>query len=181
MAASVQTPLEEYLSTSYEVDCDYVDGEVLERNVGEHDHSRLQGLVIALFFPLEKQHSIRVFPEQRVRVASSPPRIRYRIPDICVMRHPYRKERVLIDPPLIVVEILSPEDRFRRTMDRLDDFHQFGVPHIWVLDPETRKMFRYVHEPGGAALREIEERSTMVPELGLEIDFKPLFEDLGRE
>jgi hypothetical protein len=35
--------LEEYLSTVYEVDCDYVDGEVLERNTGDRDHSWLQG------------------------------------------------------------------------------------------------------------------------------------------
>lgn len=34
----------EYLSTSYRPDCGYVDGVVLERNVGEWDHARLQGV-----------------------------------------------------------------------------------------------------------------------------------------
>ena len=34
--------VEEYLKTSYEPECDYVDGEVQERNVGERDHSILQ-------------------------------------------------------------------------------------------------------------------------------------------
>jgi hypothetical protein len=32
----------EYLDTGYRPDCEYVDGELLERNVGEWDHGRLQ-------------------------------------------------------------------------------------------------------------------------------------------
>ena len=32
----------EYLATSYRPDREYVDGAVVERNLGEHDHSRLQ-------------------------------------------------------------------------------------------------------------------------------------------
>jgi hypothetical protein len=38
-------PLREYLNTSYRPDCDYLEGELLERNVGEWDHARLQGLL----------------------------------------------------------------------------------------------------------------------------------------
>ena len=39
MKATALVPVEEYLRTTYRPDCDYVDGEVLERNVGEKDHS----------------------------------------------------------------------------------------------------------------------------------------------
>src|SRR6185437_15926654 len=35
-------PVEEYLRTQYEPDCEYVDGEVLERNWGENPHSAPQ-------------------------------------------------------------------------------------------------------------------------------------------
>ena len=35
-------PVEVYLTSVYRPDCDYVDGEVLERNLGENDHGRLQ-------------------------------------------------------------------------------------------------------------------------------------------
>jgi hypothetical protein len=34
--------VEEYQHTSYEVDCDCVDGELVERQVGEFDHADLQ-------------------------------------------------------------------------------------------------------------------------------------------
>ena len=42
MKAATLVPVEEYLRTTYHPDCDYVDGEVLERNVGERDHSKVQ-------------------------------------------------------------------------------------------------------------------------------------------
>ncbi len=36
MATKALIPVSEYLRTSYSPDCDYVDGEVQERNLGEH-------------------------------------------------------------------------------------------------------------------------------------------------
>jgi hypothetical protein len=42
MATGSLVSVHEYLSTSYRPDCDYVDGVVLERNLGETDHSLLQ-------------------------------------------------------------------------------------------------------------------------------------------
>ena len=35
MPVAVPVSLQEYLETSYRPDCDYLDGELLERNVGE--------------------------------------------------------------------------------------------------------------------------------------------------
>ena len=45
MSTITLAPLSEYLETSYRPDCDYLEGELLERNGGEWDHSRLQGLL----------------------------------------------------------------------------------------------------------------------------------------
>lgn len=42
MATAVLISLVEYLRTSYRPDCDYLDGEVVERNFGEFDHSSAQ-------------------------------------------------------------------------------------------------------------------------------------------
>jgi Putative restriction endonuclease len=81
MAAGTQISVSEYLSTCYRPDCDYVDGEVLERNVGEYDHARLQAILLAYFFNREKQWGIHVVPEQRVQVS----RTRFRVPDVCVL------------------------------------------------------------------------------------------------
>src|SRR5713226_8293305 len=42
MRSGTLVSVEEYLNTSYSPDCEYVEGRILERNLGEFDHSRLQ-------------------------------------------------------------------------------------------------------------------------------------------
>ena len=81
MSTSTLVPLAEYLNTSYRPDCDYLEGELLERNVGEWDHSRLQGLIVHFLMSREKQWGILAVPEQRVQVKAK----RFRVPDINVL------------------------------------------------------------------------------------------------
>ncbi|HKO13084.1 MAG TPA: Uma2 family endonuclease, partial [Acidobacteriaceae bacterium] len=107
---SVRIPVEEYLKTVYRPDCDYVDGEVLERNLGEKEHSILQQALVFLFRTNRDAWRVEVFPELRVNVG---PR-RYRIPDVTVVPAGVRWERILAVPALLFIEILSPEDRWSR-------------------------------------------------------------------
>src|SRR5690349_24402323 len=101
MPAGTLVSVEEYLSTSYDPDCDYVDGEVLERNLREQDHSRLHGVLFAYLFNREKHWGIHVFPGQRVQVT---PR-RFRVPDICVIPGARPKEQIFTRPPIVCIEI----------------------------------------------------------------------------
>jgi Uma2 family endonuclease len=142
MATGTLVTLEEYLHADYEVDCDYVDGVIEERNVGEYDHSRLQGAFVAFLYAREKQWKIRVLPEQRVRVKAT----RFRIPDVCVILEPGPFEPIIQVPPFICIEILSPEDRTVRTQKRIDDYLAFGVRYVWLIDPSTRRAFVYRSE-----------------------------------
>lgn len=41
-------------------------------------------------------------------------------------------------PPLLCIEILSPEDTMPRTLVRVRDFLLMGVPAVWIFDPATR-------------------------------------------
>jgi hypothetical protein len=45
MANSPLIPLSDYLTTSFRPDREYVDGVLVERNVGKNEHSRLQSLL----------------------------------------------------------------------------------------------------------------------------------------
>src|ERR1051326_569136 len=101
MATSISVPVEEYLRTSYEPDMEYVDGILVERHVGEHNHSRLQTLLVLLLGPREEPRRFRVLTEQRMRVMGT--KHRYRIPDVCVMALPYRLEPVLTTPPHLAI------------------------------------------------------------------------------
>jgi Uma2 family endonuclease len=146
--------IQQYLSTAYSPDCDYVDGEVQERNLGEFDHAWLQCAVIAYFYTRRKEWGICVVPEQRVQVSPT----RFRIPDVCVVLG-QPKDQIFREPPFICIEILSPEDRISRVNERVSDYFKFGVPYVWILDPQTRKAWRCT--PG--AMIEVPELRTENP------------------
>jgi Uma2 family endonuclease len=141
MAIATRVSLEEYLNTSYEPDCDYVDGVLEERNVGKNRHSETQGLIIGLLLALRRQHGHRVMPEQRVQV--SPTRVR--IPDVCLIGRDDRDE-ITQRPPALWVEVLSPDDRFSRVVTRLQDAVRMGVPMIWLIDPYSKRAWAMTPE-----------------------------------
>ena len=130
----VLTSFTEYLATSYHPDREYVDGEVQERNLGEFDHAAVQAFLTAWFFQHRQEWNLHVLPEMRIMVSSD----RVRIPDVCLLDRNQPSERVLSRPPLAVIEILSPEDRVVRYNERLADYRQMGVRHVWVVDPANR-------------------------------------------
>ena len=45
MATGFVVPLEEYLSSIYHPDCEWLDGKLVERNRGEPDHAGLEALI----------------------------------------------------------------------------------------------------------------------------------------
>src|SRR5215469_8710517 len=128
----------EYLSTTYRPDCDYVDGVVLERNLGETDHARLQREFIYYFHSRREEWGVHVYPELRVQVKLN----RFRVADVCVVQGEEPSEPILTSPPFICIEILSRDDRMSQIQERVADYLAFGVPHVWVLDPRTRKAYR---------------------------------------
>ena len=71
MSIGTMVSLEEYLATAYEPECDFVDGCLEERNVGEWDHARLQFRIGAYFLARYETQGMRVLTELRLRVASA--------------------------------------------------------------------------------------------------------------
>ncbi len=142
MSTAALVSLQEYLTTTYRPDCDYVDGVLLERNVGQKDHSKLQGAVLLWFYARRQELRLTAFVEQRIQVSTR----RFRIPDVCVLNLPEPDEQIFIQPPYICIEVLSPEDTVPRMQERFDDYLAMGVPNIWVLDPATRRGWRITRE-----------------------------------
>jgi Uma2 family endonuclease len=143
MKTAALVPVEEYLRTTYRPDRDYVDGEVLERNLGERDHSDLQGELVHYFRARRRAWKAFAYPEQRVQVASQ----RFRVPDICVVVGARPQEQILREPPFICIEILSKDDRLETVQSRIDDYLSFGVPYVWVINPRNRRA--WVYTPAG--------------------------------
>jgi Uma2 family endonuclease len=137
MATTALVPVEEYLHTVYEPDCEYQDGELIGRNVGESPRSWLQGLLCAYIWRHSKRWDVIPFPEQRVQIRPG----KYMIPDIYVHHGPKPTAKVFADPPLIWIEILSSEDRPVRVARKVKEAIEFGAPYVWVVDPETLESY----------------------------------------
>ncbi len=132
---------DEYMQTSYSPDCEYIDGAVVERNVGKGKHAFAQGKIYLKLSEQVLSKGLVVLPEQRVRV--SPARVR--IPDVCIVE---QLEEIIVKPPLLCVEVLSPDDRWPRVNASLADYQTMGVPCIWVIDPyESRAWIFELENP----------------------------------
>ena len=151
MATPVLIPVEKYLRTVYRPDCDYIDGEVQERNMGEIPHGKLHAFFNFIFRMRRNDWQVDVLSETRLQVSPS----RYRIPDVMLVARPNLDERIVRTPPLLCIEILSSEDRMPRIQKSLEDYATMGVKSMWVIDPWHLQAFA---AGAGAILQEAKDR-----------------------
>ncbi|MBZ5673855.1 MAG: Uma2 family endonuclease [Acidobacteriia bacterium] len=167
MSARTLISVEDYLATAYEPDCDFVDGHIEERNVGEVTHARLQARITAYLLTHYEAKGLVVMTEVRVQVRPG----RFRVPDICLtVGEP--GEEVLTKPPFVCIEILSPEDRMSRIEVRINDYLAMGVPYVWVLDPQTRQAFTATAATG---LQEVKSGVLQTENPALEVPLGEIF------
>ncbi len=154
----------EYLRTSFPgVDREYRDGEVVERSVPNKSHGKTVYAISGLFFSLRPLRRVFGLTETRVRIRAG----RYLVPDFAVYREEPAGE-VPETPPLIVAEVLSPSDSLHDVRRKLAEYREWGVPHVWLVEPDARVLQVY-----DGVLREVD--SYHVPELGLTIRGGDLF------
>ena len=159
--------VEEYLASNYEPDCDFVDGHIEERNLGEWNHARLQLRIGSYLLSRYEGDGIQVVTEVRVQVKAA----RFRIPDVCVVLGD-PGEQVLTKPPFLCIEILSPEDRMSRITERIDDYLVMGVPYVWVLDPQSQQAYCATSTEG---LREVQDGVLRTENPVLEVPLREIF------
>src|SRR5262249_46759909 len=102
-------------------------------NVGERTHALLQALLAGYLARRRKEWQIDVFTELRIRVSSD----WYPIPDVCIYPSPSFEEPYPEQPPLLWVEILSPDDRIIDVWAKASDLIANGVPNVWIINPHS--------------------------------------------
>lgn len=162
--------LDEYLRTGFRPDCDFVDGEVQERKLGERNHSTLQAALVVVFHQNRNTWNVIPLPEQRIQISGT----RFRVPDLCIVRKDDPRDQIVQTAPLICIENLSPEDTLSRLQDRVDDYIAFGVAHIWVIDPSTR----HAYMAGRKGFIEVESGAFEVPGTPIRVSLTELFAEL---
>ena len=165
MGAKTAISLESYLQTSFpDLDREFRDGELVERGEPDFLHSRVQGVLFALFWAVRSRFTL--FPGVETRMQLRPGLIF--IPDVSVF-YPTKPELFPHTPPLVAVEVLSQDDRLTSVREKLQQYKAWGVQHVWLVDPHGRRLYTC-----DAGLVEVE--SLKVPELGVEFGAAEIFE-----
>jgi len=166
MSTKSAISMEEYLRTSFEgVDREYVDGEIVERTLPTNLHSKTQCRLGRILDTLGDTRPLFARVELRSRV--SPTRVR--IPDVSVYAGVEPTDPFPANPPLIAIEILSPDDRVGETVAKLEEYLKWGVQHVWMADPDARKLYVY----GKGILREVD--AFEIPEFEIRIQAAEIF------
>ena len=140
MSTKSAVSIEEYLRTSFEnPDREYVDGEIVERPLPDQLHSETVWLLTGVIWELAKTRPFYGRPDLRSRVAPA----RVRIPDLSIYAENKPTEMVPSSPPLVAIEILSPEDRYAELMQKFQEYKTWGVAHVWFVDPHLRELYVY--------------------------------------
>ncbi|MCU1274006.1 MAG: hypothetical protein JWO48_1437 [Bryobacterales bacterium] len=147
MSPKTLVPVEEYLRMSFEgPEPEYLDGELVERNLGDDSHSAAQARLVILFGKWLDRFPFHIRIELHMKLAPA----RIRIADVAVfLEKP--AERIPASPPHIVIEIVSPGDRYVEIRDKLEEYRRWGITHIWLVDPASRNFSVY----DDAGLREV--------------------------
>jgi Uma2 family endonuclease len=133
MSTIALTSVEEYLRLTEKPYREYRDGVVSPKPMPTKLHAIIQ---FALLMLLRRQ-GVQPLPELTMRVSPS----KYLVPDVCVAGEfpgPYPTE-----PVLLCCEILSPEDRLGTMLSKCEEYHAWGVPFCWVIDPVKRTAWEY--------------------------------------
>jgi Uma2 family endonuclease len=126
-------PVEAYLRLSEKPYREYRDGVVSAKAKPTKLHSIIQRVLMMIL----QRRGASVFPELTVRITPT----RYLVPDVAVSGDfpgPYPTE-----PVLLCCEILSPEDRLGAMLGKCEEYHAWGVPFCWVIDPVKRTPWEY--------------------------------------
>ena len=164
--------LREYLTSIWHPDCDFVDGQTEDRNVGSLDHSIMIRSLLWMLTDKREPWELMALPSLRMCVAPT----RIRVPDICVIQRNNPREKILTHPPLIATEILDNEDRAGAMLEKLDDYCRFGIEHVWLVNP----MRCQAHRNTFRSLEEVRSGELTVPGTPIRIVLSELFAELDQ-
>ena len=139
MATATHLSLEEFhrLYDGAKPAYEYWFGEAIQKPMATSMH----GLLQCVFIMLLRARGWIVAPEVTLRlVPDAAP-----VPDLIASREglqvPYPTK-----PVGICIEILSPQDRLKKAIEKGKHYLDWGVPYVWIIEPQTRTAWMMTHE-----------------------------------
>lgn len=133
---SVDEYVHQYIEAGKKPACEYVDGLLVPKGMGNRKHSRLQRRLLEL---LQAYSEFEAFPELHAKLRET----EFRIPDIAVERKPVAESFYPTRTVYLCIEILSPDQTLGQMLEKCEHYHAWGTPYCWVIDPERQTTWQY--------------------------------------
>jgi Uma2 family endonuclease len=164
---------EQYLTDPEFEHCEFVEGIVVERNLGTKPHARIQGKCVRKLDEYLDTHPggyAVVELHSRLKVRG---RTRFRVSDAAVvLADESVEQRYLERSPDLVVEVRSPEDSLTAQLRKMDDYFENGCRLAWLILPEESSVI--ILAPGAAprtaTAGEMLDGGEVLPGLSIAVD-----------
>src|ERR1700733_14515485 len=124
MPTATRVSLDDYLRNHYEPERELVDGNLIVKPMGTLEHMDMERRLARLLESYEQSGLGRSVHELSVRHGQD-----VRIPDLVFVAAGARFENgILVEPPLLCVEVLSPSQRQSELFAKCEAYHSWGVP-----------------------------------------------------
>ncbi len=162
MSTVARVPVAEYLRITEKPNRECRDGVLYPKALPAKLHALIQQALILLL----GKKGVTALPELTVRLSEA----KYLVPDLVAAGDfpgPYP-----VEPVRLCCEILSPEDRLGSMLAKCEEYHAWGVPFCWVIDPVKRAAWEY--HAGGEPVRATEALRAGEIAVGVEDLFRAL-------
>ena len=124
-----------------------IDGRIVELSPTGFEHGSLEGLIFLFLYKHLKEKGFVATGEVGILIQKKP--LRLRAGDVVFVSKETYKEKpkgILEKAPELVIEIVSPSNKFDEIQEKVEDYLKIGVKKVIVVEPSIEKV--YVYESG---------------------------------
>lgn len=127
--------------------CELIDGRIVSMSPTGGEHAFIEfnlGRHLGNFVA-DRQLGWVLGGEVGIYIRRNPDRVRAAdVTFISNKRSPQRPAKGFLEvAPELVVEVMSPDDRWQDVRQKLEDYFSIGVEWVWVVEPENRTILVY--------------------------------------
>lgn len=126
--------------------CELVNGRIVSMSMTGGEHGLIESEIIFHLksFVRQQQNGWVLGGEAGVYIRRNPDTVRgMDAAFISKARHPARPLGFLEVAPELIIEIVSPNDRWKEIQNKLKEYFAIGVDCVWLIEPEDRIVFVY--------------------------------------
>lgn len=161
--------------------CELIDGRIVPMSPTGGEHGAIEFLLGGELMAFVRRRRLGwvVGGETGLYTGRDPDRVRgVDIAFISRERLPYRPKQGFLEvAPELVVEVLSPDDRWQNVRQKIEEYFAIGVERVWLVEPNNRTALVYRSE---TEMQRLSEGETLRGEgalEGFEIAVADLFEE----